>query len=548
MTKLIEIDPGIFAEDAEYKEQIIEEYKSNPYIEALPDICDKEEVIDRLTYYPVFNEGERMLDAKYRFHIIQRLFQFFQPLGIHLDLESKISRLIRQGYIARNPLSKQYTQELYEGSEMIRKKSIDCSASKTFSTTAYGLAIIGDSGMGKSVTVNRIMSMYPQVIVHSEYKKNLFSQYQITYLKIDCPHDGSIKGLCLDFLINIDNILGTNYYHSSRNASANVILPVICQVARRSGLGLLIIDEIQNISLLRSGGAEKMLNFFMTLINNIGVPVVMIGTNKAMSVLQSQFRQARRGIGQGTVFFERIKSKTEVSWKLFIEGLFEYQWVNKPCQLTQEISNTIYEESQGIFDIAIKLFVMCQVRAISTNKEEITPNLIKYIAKENLKLVKPMLDALKTGNINKIVQFEDIAPIDISEFINKQTNQLELNNKIREMQKVKLKNQQLDYNIKEEAVLKLIDLDITPEKAKKTVEVIIANTDFQNTNEIVKQAYSKIIAENSNKTEKIKKQKKTTEYTENDLRLIVEEGKKNKLSAYESMLNSGFIKPYLLKE
>ncbi len=50
---------------------------------------------------------------------------------------------------------------------------------------------------------------------------------------------------------------------------------------------------------------------------------------------------------------------------------------------------------------------------MATNKEEITPKLIRYIAKENLKLVKPMLDALKNGNIAKIAQYEDIAPIDL---------------------------------------------------------------------------------------------------------------------------------------
>lgn len=228
-----------------------------------------------------------------------------------------------------------------------------------------------------------------------------------------------------------------------------------------------------------------------------------------------------------------------------MEGLFEYQWVMKPCLLTEEISDMLYEESQGIFDIAIKLFVMCQLRAISTNKEEITPNLIKYISKENLKLVKPMLDALKTGNINKIAQFEDIAPIDISEFISNQSNQIELNNKIREMQKVKLKNSKIDCNLQEEAVLKLLDLAITPHTAKKAVEKIInSSTDILSVNDIVKQAYRVIIDE---EPQKIKKQKTSMEYAENDIRLTVKEGKKNKLSAYQSLLNNGLIKPYLFK-
>ena len=33
------------------------------------------------------------------------------------------------------------------------------------------------------------------------------------------------------------------------------------QVVRNSSLGLLIIDEIQHLSMAKSGGSEKMLNF-----------------------------------------------------------------------------------------------------------------------------------------------------------------------------------------------------------------------------------------------------------------------------------------------
>lgn len=544
MARIIEINKNVYGVEAEYKEQIIEEYKGNPLIEALPDILDKVDVIDKLTSYPAFNENERNLDAKYRFHIAQRLFKFFQPLSVHLDLESKISRIIRQGYISRNPIETKFIKMLNKGFETIKNNNIDIFDNQGMSTTAEALYVVGDSGMGKSVSIQKIMSLYPQIIVHCEYKGITFSQYQITYLKLDCPFDGSIKGLSLDFLIKIDDILGTNYYKSYRRSSANAILPIIAQISRRCSLGILIIDEIQNISLLKAGGAEKMLNFFMSLINTVGVPVLLVGTNKAMSILQAQFRQARRGIGQGAVFYERIKNSSDTSWKIFAESLFEFQWIKNPCELTQEITEILYEESQGIYDIAVKLFVMSQIYAISTNKEEITPYTIRHIAKENLTLIKPALEALKSGNINRIAQYEDITPINIDEFINKQSNQLEMNSKIREFQKVKLKKTTTNNYVKEEAVLKLLDLDVTPAKAKKAVETIVNdNPTILNVNEIVKQAYVLIIE--AKEPTKTKKKKTQIEYVDNDLRSIVVEGKKNKLSAYESLFDKGFIKPYL---
>ena len=100
---------------AEYREQVILEYAGNPFIEALPPIYSQDEVVEKLSIYPIYNEKERELDKQYKVHIVQRLFQVFQPLMIHLDLESRISRIIRQGYLARNPFDPKYISTFQEG-------------------------------------------------------------------------------------------------------------------------------------------------------------------------------------------------------------------------------------------------------------------------------------------------------------------------------------------------------------------------------------------------------------------------------------------------
>ncbi|MBN1062511.1 ATP-binding protein [Clostridium botulinum] len=68
-------------------------------------------------------------------------------------------------------------------------------------------------------------------------------------------------------------------------------------------MGMLIVDEVQHLSTAKSGGAEKMLNYFVTLINTIGVRVILVGTRKALEILESEFRQARRGSGQGDIIW-----------------------------------------------------------------------------------------------------------------------------------------------------------------------------------------------------------------------------------------------------
>lgn len=69
-------------------------------------------------------------------------------------------------------------------------------------------------------------------------------------------------------------------------ATTDAMMTVMNQVARNCALGILVIDEIQHLSLARSGGSEKMLNFFVNLINNVGVPVILVGTPKAVKVLR----------------------------------------------------------------------------------------------------------------------------------------------------------------------------------------------------------------------------------------------------------------------
>lgn len=88
------------------------------------------------------------------------------------------------------------------------------------------------------------------------------------------------------------------------------------------------------------------MNFFVTLVNEIGIPVMMIGTMRAKSVLQQDFRQARRGSGQGDMVWQQMEKNDD--WDLLIESMWEYQWLQNKVELTDELNKAIYEESQAL--------------------------------------------------------------------------------------------------------------------------------------------------------------------------------------------------------
>lgn len=541
MNRII-INNGAEAVEAEYKKQIIEEYSGNPFIEALPDILSSKEVVDELVIYPKYNKEERNLENHYRIHLTQRLFQCFQPLMVHLDLESRISRVIRQGYLARNPFKPEYSAAFHNENNKVNALGFELSSNSVFRTTASGFSIVGVSGMGKTTAINRVLSMYPQIIVHSQYKHTNFSMYQLVWLKLDCPFDGSLKGLCIQFFNKVDSLLGTDYYRKFGIGRKTVdnMLSIMSQIVRNTGLGLLVIDEIQHLNQAKNG-REKMLNFFVTLVNTIGVPVVNIGTMKAISVFQSEFRQARRGSGQGDMIWERLKK--DRSWELLINALWDYQWTKKEVSLNEEFIDVLYEESMGITDIAVKLYAMSQVRAIMSGKEEVTANLIRQVGKENLRLVRPMIEALKSNDIKKIAMYEDICTLDFEEFLNNEKPKFDLENRIQELKKAREQKEKLDdLSLKQQAILKLIDIGIEAKKAQKAVEKIMDEIKGEiSVGDVVIKAIQ-VISEPKVNNSSTKKKNKSEYNIQGDLRLAIEEGRKNKLNAYEIFKEKGYIK------
>ena len=188
--------------------------------------------------------------------------------------------------------------------------------------------------------------------------------------------------------------------------------PAMARVASLHCLGVLVIDEIQNLSEAKSGGRAKMLNFFVGLINTIGLPVVLVGTYKAWSILSGEFRQMRRGAGQGDLLWHPMAE--DDTWLFFLESLWRYQYVQSHSPLSPTLSHALYDESQGIIDFAVKLYMLAQIRAIATGQERLNETVIRSVAKDSLRLAAPVLAALKQGDRATLQQYEDVYLVNIN--------------------------------------------------------------------------------------------------------------------------------------
>lgn len=510
-----------FVTEAEYKKQEVSDFKNNPLIEALPPILSPEESYEALCYFPPYDENEMNLPTHIRYHAIPRINKFFQPVMQHLDLEQRFSRLLRTGYVSRNPLSSEYNKALH-GINDIR-------------STASSMTLMGFSGIGKTTAIERILSLYPQVILH-KYPLNLM---QVVWLKLNCPHDGSLKSLCMDFFLKMDQLLGTNYmdkFGGSRNSISSMVTRM-GQVAKLHCIGAIIIDEIQHLLASKDNNSEKMMNYFVTIVNEFGVPVVMIGTMRAKVILQQDFRQARRGSGQGDMVWQQMNKDDD--WDLLIESLWEYQWLKYKVDLTDELNEALYEESQGIVDIAVKLFALAQGRAIETGQESITPNTIRQVAKDDLKLVQPMLNALRNGHLSELEKYADIMPMDIEEYLVLHEPKVNLRATIQKKKEIQSqkRNEKVDNNL-EKLISGLSMLGVNVEIAEKSSIKAIKYCQSDSMTELM------ALAIKYSDEFKGKKGTKRINRSNSDVVLLklFEKAKKNKISNFEVLKEAGYIK------
>ncbi|WP_408348268.1 ATP-binding protein [Paraburkholderia sp. RL17-337-BIB-A] len=392
--------------DAIYRPTGVAHYGGNPLIEALPPIMDLHTATTVLSHYVSIESCELEAPTQVRSHCVGRLYSLVQASPLYIAMQRSFDELIRGGYVGRNPLDTTVQRHLYSIREIET-----LTPPSWLKATSGVLSLTGPSGIGKSTMIERILACYPRVIQHKQYAGEKFVHPQVVWLKISCPHDGSLTQLCLAFFVALDSALGTSYakvYTTGRHGVPG-LLAAMRQLCATYSVGVLVIDELQHLSLAKVGGKRKMMNFFVNLVNDVGVPLMLIGTYGATSLFQEAMRDARRASGDGMKDFCR-PVQTDRWWDLLVETAWDRQWTRERIPLTPETKLLLYDLSQGITDILIKLLVLAQRRALRGPRERITEADFRYVADHDLVLLRPAVAALRKGSARALEQYEDLLP------------------------------------------------------------------------------------------------------------------------------------------
>ncbi|HGE2265513.1 ATP-binding protein [Pseudomonas aeruginosa] len=367
----------------------------------LPPDNDREAYL-RLALKPKYSDDQRELPNSIRRLKINQLRKFYAPvLQTHRRALIEISSQIFEGYIPRNPLTAEGQRFLHGGP----------TASSVKPTISF---IAGHSGMGKSTLIDRIAAhLGPQVIQHEQFRTTVFPESQLIWLRRNVPEHCTVRTLCASFGDYVDSVLGVDLYRGifssfrGKGGDRNLYISQIRKIISNHHVGALILDEFQNLSLM-GVGADKIIAFLVALRDELGIPIVIVGTYKSLRLLEKDLSTARRLVEGGYFDLERPTSAADSNWQELCQIAWKYQWTRESIDLSDAITEALYDVSQGITGIMLTSLISAQLAAIECGVERVDADLILKVFKERMQPLHPAVRALQSGSHTLIEKFDDI--------------------------------------------------------------------------------------------------------------------------------------------
>lgn len=350
----------------------------NPDICALPRPASKQEIQVHhnipLTGYDEKEVEKMSVGERKRGILSLRDVRF--PFPFHSRIDQYLYSVLVASYAKRKLGITERPEKYVVGDEVKEARIIMGDTGIT--SNAIGFSVIGAAGSGKSTALEMVTDKYPKAILHNLPE---YSYVQIPIIRLTAFANGNLSALYYMFAKQIDSILDSGCSHYDKiKSTANLgrMTELIITWIKRYHIGVIIIDEIQLMDFGTSN--SKSVENLLTITAMTGIPLVMVGTEDASTHWHGVLRLCRRTEGLLVRADEYCKQKEFV--QLIIKRIWKYQWVRNRVPLTEDISQTIYDESMGSIDLLILLWMTVQYEAISSKPEpEIDSAYIRKIAK-----------------------------------------------------------------------------------------------------------------------------------------------------------------------
>lgn len=397
----------------------------NEIIMQIPKMLTGNELKEALTVLPDYDGTVCQMDSATRLIHLSDIYRIYIPSQMSVEIYSKLylsmirslqKKHTRAAVMQRNENYRRIQNRPYEGI---------IGGSDSFT-------IIGCSGIGKSSAIaNSIQTATGNVILEIE---NPYTRI-IPCVICQCPHDCSVKGLLLEVLRKVDEFIGSNYYKQALRARAttDMLIGNVSQVALNH-IGLLVIDEIQNVCHNRNG--INLVSVLTQLINNSGISICMVGTPESSNFFEKEMQLARRSLG-----LQYMELPYNQYFKMFCQTVYRYQYVRNRTGISDLIIEWLYEHSSGLVSLVISLIHDAQEIAIMNGNETLDLQALDMAYQERLKM---MHDYIRPAIITKqstTVRKKKAARTKVSEM--KNTGE----NKVSEIKKAMVREQTDIYKL-----------------------------------------------------------------------------------------------------
>lgn len=403
---------------------------SNPYAgniltDSLGPILSPKDGLKALMNRPVPPSSLAGVPPHVRMHMLMEVRDLHIPSLIERQLLQTTDLMIRQGYKYRDPRETRHWGAL--SGEVPHRAAIP---------QASAASVEGLSGVGKTQGCLRCLSTFPQAVQHAKFPRLVGSHIQVVWLSVEVPPSGKAGDFARALMHAWRQATGSPRFDiwlaKEKFTDPMRALAEWLQVARLHTLGLLHLDEIQNLfkflSLkqrkVRKGIADtpelsivedQLLRWILELTNSGGIPLLASGTPDGMGALTKRLSTLQRMNTFGYHPFEPVSltsgSKLEDS---FLGQLSAYQYVRCRIAMDEKLATLIINLSGGIHRVIIALWVAAHRVAFERRSDDLRIEDFTAAAATYLAPMAPAIAALRTQDPAKMAKYEDLVGRDQS--------------------------------------------------------------------------------------------------------------------------------------
>ena len=348
----------------------------NSIINQLAEMKMGKDLISEMSVLPIYNDNIRSENQAVRLIALSDLYDIYLPSEMSTEIYSKLYLALLRSLQKKN--GRTATIQRNENNKLIRQQEHNGVIGGSDSFT-----IVGCSGIGKSSAINRAIDLITEngiIETQNPYTKI------IPCVVVQCPFDCSTKGLLLEILRKVDEILGSNYYSKSLKGriTTDMLIGTVSQISLNH-IGMIIVDEIQNVANSKNG--TSLVGMLTQLINNSGISICMVGTPESTVFFEQAMQLARRSLGLHYSTLEYNQYFYD-----FCKTLYSYQYTKNKTVISDSIVQWLYEHSGGIISVVVSLIHDAQEIAILNGIEQLNIVTLNEAYKKRLSMLHTYIE------------------------------------------------------------------------------------------------------------------------------------------------------------